>query len=203
MPDRYTNDTYDFDRRDFRRRDDDRDDFPPLPWWLESKLLAPGEEVEWVRGPRLNPPWERYVTHPALVLLALAVGALCVAAFALLGRGPDAGWVGIVAGGVVVVGALLVVAFFTGFFTRLIVTNRRVAIMQGYEVVRSWDMDQLPRSMIRYRAGEGGERDPSIDLATVKTMLGGSPDGFADQKTIMAFSKQLNSIIKGRDDKPR
>jgi hypothetical protein len=34
-------------------------------------------------------------------------------------------------------------------------------------------------------------------------MLGGSAEGFADAKTIMAFGKTLNNIVKGRDDKPR
>src|SRR5262249_35666233 len=51
---------------------------PGLPWWLERRLLRPGEEVAWVRGPRLSPWWERHVTHPALFLLALAVGGACV-----------------------------------------------------------------------------------------------------------------------------
>ena len=29
-------------------------------------------------GPRFSPPWERVVTHPALFLVALALGAACL-----------------------------------------------------------------------------------------------------------------------------
>src|SRR5438067_7600561 len=54
--------------------------YPPLPWWLERRLLDPDEEVTWVRGPWLCPWWERYATHPLLILVALALGAACVAA---------------------------------------------------------------------------------------------------------------------------
>jgi len=36
-----------------------------------------------------------------------------------------------------------------GYFTRLVVTNYRLLILQGYEVCRSWSIHHLPRSLIR------------------------------------------------------
>src|SRR6266508_669464 len=50
---------------------------PPLPPWLARRLLREDETVTWVRGPRFNPSWERYVTHPVLFLLALVISAAC------------------------------------------------------------------------------------------------------------------------------
>ena len=52
--------------------------FTPLPAWLADRLLRPDEKVAWVRGPRFTPSWERYATHPALILLTLALGAVGV-----------------------------------------------------------------------------------------------------------------------------
>jgi hypothetical protein len=213
MSDRFIHDTFDdrdrdrdYRDRDARRREDDepREDYPPLPAHLAARLLRDGESVEWVRGPRWCPSWEPYVTHPLLLVAALAIGVVSVAVGAAVG-GPKSAELGAGIGVAMalVIGSIFVLGFFNGHFTRLIVTTGRVVIMQGYEVVRSWGMDDLPRSMIRYRAGDSGERSPTIDLSTVKTMLGGSPDGFADARTIMAFSKQLGNIVKGRDDKPR
>ena len=54
--------------------------YPPLPAWLERRLLRANERVTWVRGPRWNPWWERYVTHPAMFVVALALGAVCLGA---------------------------------------------------------------------------------------------------------------------------
>ena len=53
---------------------------PPFPAWLAARFLRPDEKITWVRGPRFNPSWELYVTHPVLLLAALALGALCVLA---------------------------------------------------------------------------------------------------------------------------
>jgi hypothetical protein len=216
MNDRFANDTFDNrdrdyrapaerDDRDDRYRDEPPDDYPPLPEHLAARLLQPGEAVEWVRGPRRAPSWEKYVTHPLLFLAALALGVVSVAVGAAAGgpKSPELG-AGLGVAMALVIGSIFVLGFFNGHFTRLVVTTERVVIMQGYEVVRSWGLDDLPRSMIRYRPGAGAdERVPSIDLSTVKTMLGGSPDGFADAKTIMAFGKSLNNVVKGRGEKPR
>src|SRR4051794_16574841 len=78
---------------------------PALPDWLASGLLHAGEAITWVRGPRWNPSLERYITHPALFLVALAVSAAgCWAARLLAGSWSD------VPGMVVLVGAGLVLA---------------------------------------------------------------------------------------------
>src|SRR5258708_1925323 len=53
---------------------------PPLPPWLADRFLRAGEKITWVRGPRRNPSWERYLTHPALFLAALALGAAVLGA---------------------------------------------------------------------------------------------------------------------------
>src|SRR5437763_1009219 len=117
---------------------------PALPAWLARRLLRPNEEITWVRGPRFNPEWERYVTHPALILVALAVAAVCVVA----GRLSVSSWSelhpvpGLAAIGIVF-GAIAVLAFFNGYFTRLVVTNFRLFIVQGYEVRSSWSIDAL------------------------------------------------------------
>ena len=74
------------DSRDIRHRDyrdDDRRSVrfrrsAPLPSWLARRLLRDGEQVTFVAGPRFNPSWEKYVTHPLLFLAALGLGVLCV-----------------------------------------------------------------------------------------------------------------------------
>src|SRR4051812_3923800 len=108
MSDRYRDDPYDRTERDERRddrtdrwddrrprHDDDRrrfDDRPrrpvptgQLPDFLARRILGEGEKIESVRGPRLNPSWERYVTHPLVVgvgvLLGLAVVVVGIIAF--------------------------------------------------------------------------------------------------------------------------
>jgi hypothetical protein len=82
-----------------------------------------------------------------------------------------------------------------------VVTNYRIAIMQGYEVVRSWRLDDLPRSLICYTM-QGGEERRSVDLDSLQTMLGSSSDQFADTKTVLAFGKQLDRIKAREKGRP-
>src|SRR5262245_55265228 len=160
---------------------------PPLalPGWLADRLLRADEKVTWVYGPRWNPPWERYVTHPALFLVALALAAGCLAA----------GWrisdtqrtvlpLAAFAAGAIVLGSIFVLGLASGYFTRLVVTTSRLAILQGYEVVRTWGLDELPPSLIRYRVGGGGKRSRAVDLDALSTLLGGASDKFAEAKSI-------------------
>jgi hypothetical protein len=169
--------------------------FQPLPGWLADRLLKPDEQVTWVRGPWFNPSWECYVTHPALFLLALAVGAASLGlGWLISGGSPELlMFVGFAAGLLVVV-TVCVLGVANGYFTRLVVTNFRLVILQGYEIVRSWSIDDLPRSMLRYGRRDGVDLAPWIDLDAVKSMLGGSSDQFTDAKTILSFSKEIDRI---------
>jgi hypothetical protein len=166
----------------------------PLPWWLARRWLHKDEQCIWVRGPRFHPSWERYVTHPALILVTLALAGAVVAIGRLTSPSWDKmpAWVFLVAGGIFIA-TVYVMALASGYFTRLVVTNLRIFILQGYELCRSWDMDNLPRSMIRYGMWEGRE-SRSIDLDAVQTMLGSSSEQFTDSKTIRAFGKELDRI---------
>src|SRR5689334_23175423 len=133
--------------------------FPPLPDWLAHRMLQPDEEITWIVGPRFNPSWERYVTHPLLFLAALAVGVVVLAVGGLLAEGdtPIVLLLG-VAAGALVLASIFVLGIASGYFTRLVVTNQRLLIVQGYEVCRTWSINKLPRSLIRYRRlGEGEE----------------------------------------------
>jgi hypothetical protein len=176
--------------------------FPPLPSWLADRLLRADEKVTWVRGPRYNPPWERYVTHPALLLVALALGASCVAAGWLAAGPRGALLLAALPGVAVVIGTLFLVGFASGYFTRLVVTNSRVVILQGYEVCRTWGVDNLPRFLVRYGEGEGGARAPSVDVDAVQTIFGSSSDQFVDAKTILSFGKTLDQIKTREDRRP-
>ena len=174
--------------------------FNPLPGWLADRLLRPDEKVTWVRGPQSNPSWERYVTHPALFLVAVAIGASAVALARLFGgEGSDFPVSAFLGAGLVVVATVIVLGIANGHFTRLVVTNFRLVILQGYEICRSWDINKLPPSLLRY--GKQGDQERwTIDLDAVKSMLGGSSDTFTDAKTILSFSKQLDRItIRDKD----
>jgi hypothetical protein len=191
MPDPYYDDRYDDPRpRDISWR------YPPLPTWLEHRLLKDGEEVGWVRGPRFAPAWERYVTHPALFLVALALIGICLA----VGRTVAGSWSAlplwpVLASGVIFFGTIYVLAFFNGYFTRLIVTNYRLVIMQGYEIRRSWRIDDLPRSLVRFaRRADTGEERRAVDIEALQTMLNADSEHFAESKAIRAFGKQLDQI---------
>jgi hypothetical protein len=177
--------------------------FPPLPAWLADRLLRGGEKITWVCGPRWNPSWERYVTHPGLFLLALALGAACLGAGRLLaGTWSGMSMVPALAAGGIVLGSIFVLGLSNGYFTRLVVTNRRLVILQGYEVCRSRGLDQLPRSLIRSDRLRDGEETRTVDLDSLKTLLGGSSDKFADQKTILALGKRLDQIKARENDRP-
>jgi hypothetical protein len=170
-----------------------------LPVWLARRSLARDERVTAVYGPSFSPSWERYVTHPGLFLLALVLGAVAVGMGSLLAaQSPDAlALGGIVAGGLFF-GSVFVLGISCGYFTRLVITNFRIFVVQGYEVCKSWDIDFLPRSLLRYTTTEDGEERPAVDLKTVQTMLGASSNQVADAKTILSFGKKLDHI-KARD----
>lgn len=177
--------------------------FPPLPAWLARRLLRPGEEITWVVGPRFNPSWERYITHPSLFVIALGLAA--------------AGWgagrriadndaqvpllMGLIGGGFVLA-SIFVLGISSGYFTRLVVTDRRLFILQGYELCRTWNIDDLPRSLLRYVRPGSEKTDRIVDLDAVKTMLGGSSDKFAEAKTILTFGKRLDQITARENDRP-
>jgi hypothetical protein len=177
-------------------------DFPPLPAWIANRLLRPNEKVAWVRGPRLNPTWERYVTDPRMLLVVVAVGAVGVGLAAL-----NTDWlpealpisIGVAVGGVLL--SIAVLGFFAGYFTRLVVTDLRVVILQGVEVCRGWNIDALPRSLTRYGPRRGDEEESrSVDLDALQNLFGGS-DQFTS-KAVKAFGKQLDQIIAREDDRP-
>jgi hypothetical protein len=167
--------------------------FQPLPGWLEDRLLRPGEKVEWVRGPWFNPEWERYITHPGLLLIPLTFGVVCVG----LGRGTSKEFIvpSILITILVFVLTIIVLALACGYFTRLVVTNRRLVILQGYEMCRSWNIDDLPPTLLHYTR-RGDEAGRTINLNAVKNMLGSDSERFSDAKTILSFGKQLDSITK-------
>jgi hypothetical protein len=175
--------------------------FPPLPTWLADRLLRTDEKVTWVHGPKSSPPWERFVTHPALFLVALALAAVGVVfGWELAGdRGETFGAVVVAAGGLVI-GSIFVLGMFSGYFTRLVVTNFRLFIVQGYEMCSSWDLDHLPLSLIRYSTPQGGPQTRTIDVGTVQSMLGSSSEHVADARTILSFGKQLD-LIRARENR--
>ena len=173
---------------------------PPFPAWLAARFLRPDEKITWVRGPRFNPSWELYVTHPALLLVAWVLGALCVlATWRIVGVWSEMPPWPFITAGALAFAAIVILGIASGYFTRLAATNQRLVIVQGRELCRSWTLDDLPPSMIRRRMRGDGRPDRAIDLDAVKTLLGGSSDGFADAKSILAFGKQLGQI-KRRDD---
>lgn len=215
MSDRYHGDRRDRDDRTERidRRDGPRDSSPPgpqLPAFLARRLLRKDEEVSSVRGPRWSPSFEQYVTHPLGVVAGLAL-----AVFSVLGGGLVLGWDSPVMAGVAVfalltaVGGLVLVGIAAGHFTRLVITNQRVMIVQGYEIRKTWRLDDLPRSLIRHRRNADGEMTKAVDMERLQTMMGGgSSDGFVEAKTIWALSKEIERTRReerrdDRRDEPR
>ena len=175
----------------------------PLPDWVARRLLGAGDHITWVCGPRFNPRWERYVTHPALFVCALALGAVLLGVGRLIAGSwrdmPPAALVMVVAAPILVLGSVFVLGMSAAYFTRLVVTNRRLVIVQGYEVCRSWGLHELPLSLVGY--GPRGNRDGgrSVDLDALQTMLGSASDQFAESKTIIAFGKHLDRIKADKD----
>jgi hypothetical protein len=178
--------------------------YRPLPPWLARRLLRPEEQVTWVRSPRWNPSWERYATHPALFLVALAVAAACVGIARLCaGSWSELHPAPAVVAVSLVFGSVYVLAIANAYFTRLVVTDRRIVILQGHEVCRTWRLDRLPRSLIRYGKRPDGSVSRSVDLDTLQTMLGGASDQFAEAKTIRSLGKQLDQITAREIGPPR
>ena len=188
------------------RPDDIRSDisrFPPLPPWLRKKLLRPGEEVTWVRGPRWCPAWEEYATHPIVFLVGLALGAICLGGGRLVfGSWEDpAMGICLLISIVVVVGSICVLGVLNGHFTRLVVTTDRIVIMQGYEILRSYSIDSLPRSLIHHSRDGDEEERRTVDVGALQKMLGGSSAGFVEAKAVWDLGKQLDQFKKDRRQK--
>ena len=101
--------------------------------------------------------------------------------------------------------SVFVLGIANAHFTRLVVTNLRLIIVQGYAVCRSWNMDELPLSLIRFGMHRDGEGGRTIDLDAVKSLFGGASDQVTDARSILAFGKQLDRIQndkKGRSSSP-
>ena len=167
----------------------------PLPPWLARRLLRAGETVTWVRGPRFNPRWERYVTHPGLFLAALALAAACVG----VGRLVAGSWsalppLAVLLAAGILVATVYVLAIANAYFTRLVVTDWRLVVLQGYEICRAWRIEDLPRSLLRYGTRGAAGRPRAVDLDALQTLLGGPSDQFTDAKTIRSLGKQLERI---------
>lgn len=166
-----------------------------LPAWLKRHLLFPDEEVAWVRGPRHNPWWERFATHPAHLLAALALGVgLVFLARLLAGSWAMTSAVPILFTVFLAIVSIYVLAIANAYFTRLVVTNFRLFIVQGYEICRRWDINDLPARLLRYSPNPDGQARATIDLDAVQTLLGGATSPFADARTIRSFGKQLDQI---------
>jgi len=173
---------------------------PPLPEWLAKALLEPDEKPEWVRGPNYAPPWERALTHPLAFLVALPPAVILVTVGRLLADDwrtlhPAFG----VSAILVLIGSILVIAFMTAYYTRLVVTERRLLIIQGQSAIRSWGMGDLPPSLLHFgrQAFDGKDAGPRIDLDKLEKMLGGKSEGVIGSDAIIKFGKQLDRI-KGR-----
>jgi hypothetical protein len=194
------------DRYDYEAPGVAHDPPPTLPQWLAKRLLLPDETITWVVGPRFQPSWERGVTNPLLFVICLAIGGLWIGTGFLIPGAPNELKVSLaVAAGFLVLGSIFVLGIFSGYFTRLVVTTQRLLLVQGREVYRRYAIDDLPYSMIRYRIHGDHTSGSSIDLDAVKSMLGGSSDQFAEAKSILAFSKQLDRLRdrnKGRPEPP-
>jgi hypothetical protein len=174
--------------------------FWAMPGWLADRFLQHGEKVTWVCGPRFNPSWERYVTHLGLFFLMVAFGIVCnVVSGMIAGEWPEIRAIIFFASGGMVLASIFVLGIFSGYFTRLVVTDQRLFILQGREMCRSWNIDQLPRSLVRFGPPGGREPDRAIDLDAVKAVLGGTSDKFVESGKILAFRKQVESI-KARED---
>jgi hypothetical protein len=162
-------------------------------------LLQPGEEITFMRGPKHNPWWERYLTHPAFILLGVA---LCLFWGYVTWLLDDSGaWAGVKTfAPLVMIGIMIasvfVLAISCGHFTRLVVTNYRLVILQGYEVCRAWELHKLPRSLLHYSHAAAEDPRPAVDLEVLQSLLGPASDQIAGAKTILSFGKSLDAIKK-------
>lgn len=177
--------------------------FNPLPAYVKRQLPGKDEEVIWVRGPRLgNPVWEPFVTNPLLFVVGVAIGALCIY-LGSLGEGsgkqfPVSFGVGAVVSFFL---PILLLAFFNGYFTRLVVTDSGVYIIQGSTICRNWELEYLPRSLVRFeRRGEDDPIGKTVDVDAMKTMLNSSEGHFTDAKTIKDFGKRLERLRRAEDE---
>src|SRR5262249_42853855 len=76
------------------------------------------------------------------------------------------------------VGGLILVGIAAGYFTRLVITNQRVMIVQGYEIRKTWRLGDLPRSLVGVKRSDGGELKRTVGMETVTTVVGGGSRQF-------------------------
>jgi hypothetical protein len=175
----------------------------PLPAWLQHRFLRPEEHVTFVRGPRWQPACERYLTHPLLFVLALALGAAVVGVgYPIAGSSPNVLVPFYLTAAGLVLGAIFVLGFASAYFTRLVATNFRLMILQGRELCYTWELDDLPESLLRYDRRTGKQTSRSIDLSALQTLLGSTSEQFVESKTILALGKHLGHIKAQRKDRP-
>src|SRR5438105_12790131 len=62
---------------------------PRLPRWLTRRMLTEDEHLVSVYGPKYNPGWERYVTHPLLFLVTAIISATWVVVALVRAGGPE------------------------------------------------------------------------------------------------------------------
>ncbi|HYT93017.1 MAG TPA: hypothetical protein VEL76_30145, partial [Gemmataceae bacterium] len=103
-------------------------------------------------------------------------------------------------GFLLVIGSVYVLAISNAYFTRLVVTDYRLLIVQGYEVCRCWRVDELPPSLVRYRRLGGVRERPTIDLDALQTMFDTASEHVADAKAIRKLGKQIDHIKKRQND---
>jgi hypothetical protein len=174
-----------------------------LPRYIARGLLRPGEEVTFVRGPRWNPKWECYMTHPAMLLFPAAIGGCWwLAARKLADADSPLQVLAPATMFILLLVCLFALGIANGYFTRLVVTNFRMVILQGCEVCRGWDINRLPKSLLRYGLPGADGLNERVNLDALKSMLGAQSDQVVDARTILAFGKNLDAIKKREDGRP-
>ncbi len=172
----------------------------PFPKWLASHLLRGDEEILWSTGPRHTPAIEPFLTHWLFVVVGvmLAVGTLFLGRMLVPGWSKLPMWAGFTAI-FLVFGSVFLVGVANGYFTRLVATNKRVFIVQGQAICRSWGLNALPRSLVQYRINEHGEEERTVDVDALRTMLDSPSEGFAESKTILSLGKHLDRVKDARE----
>jgi len=173
----------------------------PLPEWLARRILEPGETIALVRGPTGKWWLEPYLTHP----LASLAGAIPAAVAITVGRMIVPSWRDLPpAAGIVAVlfvfASVFVVGLLAGYFTRLVVTDRRLLILQGREIWSSRGIDELPPFLVRRMRDPDGRERRAIDIVTLDSMLGSSNTGIVDSDTILTLGKKIDKLKERRDD---